>query len=56
MTDDEIDKIINEWLDDLEKHQDTRIYMPGLSGEFGWEHLKDFYTWLKENKFKCDKK
>ncbi len=43
---DEIDRIIFEWIEDLEKNNTDRVYPPGLSGDFGWEHLKDFYGFV----------
>jgi len=55
---DDVDKIIFAWLEDLEKNQDKdRIYMPGLSGDFGWDHLKDFYNYVvkKERERNADK-
>lgn len=45
---DEIDEIIWEWIHDIEK--DKRLKVHYGSGEFEWDHLRDFYIWIMRRK------
>ena len=40
---DEIDSVLNEWIDDVEKEK--RLTINYGSGDFYYEHLRDLYIW-----------